>query len=153
MTTHIQKILVPIDFTPGSADAVPHALSVARAFGAHVTLLHVFQIPAIGLPDGTIIGGWPETAARIVSGVEERLETMKGNLAHTGVQLDARSAEGDPADQILQQAKEGHYDLIVVGTHGRTGLSRAVMGSVAEQVVRRSSCPVLTVRRTEPAAS
>jgi nucleotide-binding universal stress UspA family protein len=139
----IQTILHPTDFSERSGYAFQLACSLARDRGARLIVLHVMPVPL----------------------VEEKRgyrEEMAGELNRIGVpdpkvQVERRLEEGDPATQILRIAQETGCDLLVLGTHGRTGLSRLVMGSVAEQVVRGAHCPVLTVKApfpvTERAAS
>jgi nucleotide-binding universal stress UspA family protein len=128
----IQTILHPTDFSERSGFAFQLACSLARDRGARLIVLHVMPIPLVQ---------------------EKRLyrEEMEGELKRLGapdasVRMEHRLQEGDPATQILQVAQETGCDLIAIGTHGRTGLDRLLMGSVAEQVVRRTSCPVLTVK-------
>ena len=147
MPPSIRNILVPTDFSPGSDAALPYAYSLAEPFGARVVLFHAYVVPAYALPDGGVLAAWPETAAKIVEAVEDRLTAAKSNHPPPiGVSLEHASAEGPAADAIMKLAEEDEFDLIVMGTHGRTGIRRALLGSVAEQVVRRAPCPVVTVR-------
>jgi nucleotide-binding universal stress UspA family protein len=132
----IQTILHPTDFSERSGYAFQLACSLARDRGARLIVLHVMPVPLVQ---------------------EKRLyrEEMAGELNRIAspdpkVPVECRLEEGDAATQILQVAQETGCDLIVLGTHGRTGLGRLLMGSVAEQVLRRASCPVLTVRAPFP---
>jgi nucleotide-binding universal stress UspA family protein len=141
-----RKFLVPTDFSEGSRAALAMALELARPLGASLTLVHVYQIPFYPLPDGGAIIAPPETAAAIVGQAEAELrrtarEAQRGN----DLVIDARTVEGVPFSQIVRLAEEGRYDLVVMGTHGRTGLGHLLLGSVAEKVVRASHIPVLTV--------
>src|SRR5262249_12163359 len=108
--------------------------------------LHVLTRPVIGYGEGVI----PPDTEVIREEAKEQLDRLA--IPGGGVVADRRLAEGDPANVILHIARETHADLIVMGTHGRTGLSRLLMGSVAEQLVRRASSPVLTVTSPFPAA-
>jgi nucleotide-binding universal stress UspA family protein len=132
----IHTILHPTDFSARSGYALQLALSLARDHGARLVVLHVMPVPLVQ---------------------EKRLyrEEMAGELNRLGapdaqVRMEHRLEEGDAITQILRVARETGCDLIVMGTHGRTGLGRLLMGSVAEQVVRQASCPVLTVRAPFP---
>jgi universal stress protein A len=141
----LKKILVPTDFSPGAAAATEHALSLAHAFGGTVTLFHVYALPTYVFPDGSTFVAGPDVAAKIERDVLDTLATAARNAERqSGVPVLTRSVIGAPYDEIIAAAKE--YDLIVMGTHGRTGLKHLLLGSVAEKVVRHASCPVLTVR-------
>jgi nucleotide-binding universal stress UspA family protein len=141
----MQKILVPTDFSPGAAVAVDQALTMAQAFGASVTLFHVYSLPTYVFPDGSTFLAGPEVTARIESDVEDALSKAAQDAERrSGVPVLKRSQIGAPYDEIVRAAAE--YDLVVMGTHGRTGLRHLFLGSVAEKVVRHATCPVLTVR-------
>jgi nucleotide-binding universal stress UspA family protein len=136
----IKHILVPVDFSPASERSLEKALQLARAFDARITLLHVWSLPAVAYAEGL---AWPiddlQQAAR---------EALAGLLARTvKVHPDTDSVllEGNEWRQILETVKSRGCDLVVMGTHGRRGLPRLLLGSVAERVVRLSSVPVLTV--------
>ena len=143
----IKKILVPTDFSVGAQDAVDYAIEVARRLDAQVTLLHCYQVPVYLLPDGSLIGN-PATTSDIIRAATDALAAAKSALA-VRMSVDTILTKGPPYAQIVDTARDGNYDLIVMGTHGRTGQRHALLGSVAERVVRLASCPVLTVR--EPA--
>jgi nucleotide-binding universal stress UspA family protein len=154
MSTTFRKILVPIDFSDGSDAAIPYAFALANPFGAEVTLFHAYIVPATTFPDGTVLAAWPESAARIIGAVEEKLTAARRAFAAPDrVRVVSCASEGPAADEILRMAREGGFDLVVMGTHGRTGLKRALLGSVAENVVRRAPCPVLTVRQPTEASA
>jgi nucleotide-binding universal stress UspA family protein len=135
----IRRILHPTDFTERSENAFRLACALARDHGASLLVLHV-QAPVAIYGDGLMTAPLP--------GYTEGLRTqLMGVRAYDPrVTLEHKLVEGDPAGEILQVARETGCDLIVMGTHGRTGLRRMLMGSVAEEVVRKSSCPVLTVK-------
>lgn len=149
----IRSILVPTDFSTGAAAAAEAAYELARGLGARVTLLHVYQLPAYVFPDGSAYLTPPETAAAIARTVDEQLRALLAEAERAGVAASVQSAPGFAADEILRIARDGDYDLIVMGTHGRTGVKRLVFGSIAEQVTRHADRPVLTVRATRPAAA
>jgi len=132
----IQTILHPTDFSERSGYAFQLACSLARDCGARLIVLHAMPVPLVQEKRGY-------------------REEMSGELNRLGtpdaqVRVEHRLEEGDPATQILQVAQETGCDPIAMGSHGRTGLDRFLMGSVAEQVVRRASCPVLTVKAPFP---
>jgi nucleotide-binding universal stress UspA family protein len=139
----IRTILHPTDFSERSEHAFHLACSLARDHGARVVLLHVVSIPVVAY-EGVVL---PPPIEEATEDAKRRLSQMKP----AGIPVEHRVAEGDAAEMILRVAEEVHADLIVMGTHGRTGLSRLLMGSVAEQVVRRAPCPVLTMKAPFPA--
>jgi nucleotide-binding universal stress UspA family protein len=138
----IENILVPTDFSPCSEQALDYALELAEKLGANVQLLHVIGIPSYGVPElgvGITATMMDNLIADNQAALDELARTRKG-IGQTLVRA------GDARDVILQTAEELKADLIVMGTHGRRGLSRALLGSVAEMIVRTSPVPVLTVR-------
>jgi nucleotide-binding universal stress UspA family protein len=139
----IRTILHPTDFSERSEHAFHLACSLARDHGARVVLLHVVSIP-VAAYEGVVL---PPPIEEATEDAKRRLSQMEP----AGIPVEHRVAEGDAAEMILRVAEEVHADLIVMGTHGRTGLSRLLMGSVAEQVVRRAPCPVLTTKSPFPA--
>jgi glycine betaine transporter len=140
-----KNILVPTDLSEGSEEALDYACELAAKFGATVHLLHVIGIPTLGVPEL----GVALTSTVIDSMVRENQEALdalaesKRRIATIGQTL---LRTGDARDLINQTAKDVFADLIVMGTHGRRGVSRALLGSVTETVVRTAPCPVLTVR-------
>ena len=134
----IQTILHPTDFSSHSRCAFQLACSLAKDHGARLIVLHVVA-PPVAYGEG-MVSMEPEDW--------ERLQVMLHELRPPDpqVRVEHRLADGDPARQILGTAQESKCDLIVMGTHGRTGLTRLLMGSVAEQVVRKAGCPVLTIK-------
>jgi universal stress protein A len=140
-----KHILVPTDLSEGAEEALDYACELARPFGATVHLLHVIGIPTLGVPElgvaltSTVI----DSLVRDNQIALEQLADRKRAQATFG-QILLRT--GDARDLINQTAKELGADLIVMGTHGRRGISRALLGSVTETVVRTAPCPVLTVR-------
>jgi nucleotide-binding universal stress UspA family protein len=139
----IQRILVPVDFSDCSMEAWEYALQVAKQFQATVTLLHVIEPVSYGL-DFTLSHSKDERKMR--ERLETRLLDMAGLLKSQGVRGRHVLRGGTPSDSILECVRQERSDLIVMGTHGRRGVSHFVSGSVAEAVLRRAECPVLTVK-------
>lgn len=145
MAFTIRSILSPVDFGAGSDHALETALDLAKAVGATVQLLHVYQIPVYGFPDGAFLAG-PEIAARLSDAAQKGLDGVVQRIAARGVKVEGHLRQGNPPDEICAVATQLGVDLIVLGTHGRKGIAHALMGSVAERVVRTSNIPVLSVR-------
>lgn len=142
---HIRHILVPTDFSDGSNEAFETALALAADSGARVTLFHVHHVPASVFPD-VILPMAPELMHNLEHSVELVMEQLCLRGRAKGVDVERRTAFGTTHVEICNLAEKLDVDLIVIGTHGRGGLSHAILGSVAEKVVRRAPCPVLTVR-------
>lgn len=135
------KIIFPTDFSSLSDAALAHATSLARDTGAMLLIVHVEE-PAVAYGGGEMYYGLPEPS------VEAQLKMLHAVVpADPEVPFEHRLLTGAPADAIVQLAAEEYADLIVMATHGRTGLRRLLMGSVAEEVIRHAPCPVLTVRQ------
>jgi nucleotide-binding universal stress UspA family protein len=143
--TELRRILVPTDFTETSEHAIDWALGVASKVGAAVTVMHAYEIPIIGFPDGAIIAT-PDVAARIADASHAALDATVKRLAARGVPLESVLREGTAWEEINAVAESINADLIVIGTHGRRGLARALLGSVAENVIRTALRPVVTIR-------
>jgi nucleotide-binding universal stress UspA family protein len=150
-----KTILVPHDFSSCANHAAALARDVARAHGARLVLVHVTQLP-LGLDAETIVtpeGGPPVPARQFaLAGATEHLEDLAARIRKEGLEVATEILIGDTVDQIIDAARREDADLIVMGTHGRTGLGRLVVGSVAEKVVRQAPVPVLTLREPEQAA-
>jgi universal stress protein A len=145
----ITRILVPIDFSPSARAALEYATFLGGKFAADIEVLHVWEPPGYVGPDALAIlpgspgqPGWDQTRTEVQREIEQQL----ARAAARPKSLSVRIEPGEPSDTILRLARDGGVDLIVMGTHGRTGLSRLLIGSVAEAVLRRSTCPVLTLR-------
>jgi len=136
----IHTILHPTDFSERSRHAFGLACALTRDYGARLVLLHVNPTPIVGFGEGVI----PPEPDEVEAESRERLDRLQPPAAN--IRAERRIIEGDPAERILQVAREIDASLIVMGTHGRTGLGRLLMGSVAEQVSRRADCPVMTVK-------
>ncbi len=140
-----KRILVPVDFSPHSEEAIRYAVDVAQKYGATLTLTHVYQPIAYSVPDGLVFYT-PAQLGELLSELERQLEQMRVQAEKAGaLRVESKMLQGVPSDEVAALAKDGGYDLIVMGTHGRTGLRHALMGSVAERVLRSAPCPVLTV--------
>lgn len=133
-------IIFPTDFSTASDAALPHAEALARQANGSLLILHVEE-PPLAYGGGELYYGMPEPDSERIRGMLEAVRP--GDPA---VRFTHRLAMGDPAAEIVRTAEEEKATSIVLGTHGRTGLSRLLMGSVAEAVVRRAPCPVLVYR-------
>ncbi len=145
----LKQILLPTDGSACSQQALRYALALAQQFDAHVFALHVTHVrwdqPAgdAGIP---VVHKMQQEE---VADAERIRQEVADAAQAASVRCEIESVPGSPVDVILQMAKEKTVDLIVMGTHGRTGLQHAFLGSVAEKTVQRAPCPVLIVRQTE----
>lgn len=142
---HLRHILVPTDFSAASAEAFDTALDMAQATGARMTLFHVHHVPSTVFPD-VIMPLTPNLLRDVEHSADQVLQELCERAGALGVVADFRTSFGTTHSEICAVAEELDADLIVIGTHGRGGISHAVLGSVAEKVVRKAPCPVLTVR-------
>ncbi len=152
MTPDIKSILVPVDFSSNSARALDYAHALATRLGASLHLIHVCEVPALrtGSMDAYAIA-YSNWSQQLGDEAERQLLTLTPKL--TGVMVSTEVLFGNPARAIVTAAEARKPDLIVMGTHGHGALMHALMGNVAERVVRLASCPVLTVREPqEPVA-
>lgn len=144
----LRDILVPVDFEPTSYQALAHARDLARTFGARLHVLHILE-DAFALPAGTegSVSSFPRLRREVEDDARGRLdELLTDQDRQAGANAVALIAPS-PSVAIVGYATEIRADLIVMGTHGRTGKPLGVIGSVAEHVVRTAECPVLTVRQ------
>jgi nucleotide-binding universal stress UspA family protein len=139
----IRRILCPVDFSPSSERALDFAVDLAKALGAELDLLHVYQLPVYALPDGAMMAG-PEFTTRVTTESQRALTELCESRA-SGVTTKTHLIEGIPYREIVRMGEDLGAGLIVVGTHGRTGLRHLLLGSVAERVVRSAKVPVITV--------
>ena len=143
----LNRILVPTDFSDYSRAALEYGGEFAERFGAELHLVHVLQdlvglVPEPGLafpPPGDYM-------LELQRSAEQALAGLPGAAAPEGVKVERVVRHGPPFLEIIRYAREAEIDLIVMGTHGRSGLAHMLLGSVAEKVVRKAPCPVLTVR-------
>lgn len=143
-----KTILVPHDFGTGSDHALAYAVDLAKALGAELVVMHAYEFPMIGFPDGTLVAT-PELASRVLEGANVGLAKAVAAHSDAGHPLRSMVKQGPTWQTILETATEVGAGMIVMGTHGRHGLPRALLGSVAEKVVRTAHCPVLTVHSTD----
>ena len=143
MSLSLKNILVPTDFSEHASDSIVYAIEMAQKFEASLTFLHVLQDavalfpePGVAFPaSGTYIQGLQDAA-------ESGLKQLRVSIPE-GIPVSTEIRNGTPFVEIIRFAREKPYDLIVIATHGRSGLAHVLMGSVAEKVVRKSPCPVL----------
>jgi len=148
MTLAIRKVVVGTDFSEASEHALESAVSLAKRLGATVEVVHAYALPAFSLPiEGAVMTG-PAYAAELSDKLGQQLTELVSRHRASGVPLAGHLRVGAPDKELLAFAAECGANLIVVGTHGRTGPAHLLMGSVAERVVRHSALPVLTVRAT-----
>jgi nucleotide-binding universal stress UspA family protein len=140
----LRRILVATDFTETSNRALDWAIELAAPLGASLTVMHAYEIPIVGFPDGALIAT-ADIAARISDAARAALEGTVEQRRGRGVPLEAVLREGVAWEEINSVADEKDADLIVIGTHGRRGLARALLGSVAENVIRTARRPVTTI--------
>ncbi len=139
------KVLCPIDFSEPARAAMKVAVEICAHFGAELTLFHAYELPGYTLPEGSVVAS-PKMLEELSDLAATHLAEWRKLAEQMGsARVKTEKGIGEPALEIVEFARQGGYDLIVVGTHGRTGLRHAILGSVAERVVRRAACPVLTV--------
>lgn len=139
-----ERILVAVDFSDVSERALGHALELASTLSAALTVVHAYQIPVYDFPDGTIVPT-AEHASAIADAAQRHMDAMIARYRDRGVALEAVLRQGSPADEILAVATQCKADLIVIGTHGRGALGRALHGDVALHVIRNATQPVMTL--------
>lgn len=163
MKIEIRKILCPVDFSETSAHATRYGVALADTFAAELVLLHVEEVPDLALADYYAMSadGFGLVASPAARGLAEQTDREKNALqgdldkavAALGkdhrCRISTRLRRGKGFLEIILAAKEENVDMIVIGTHGRTGLAHVLMGSTAEKVVRMAPCPVLTVKHPE----
>ena len=145
-----KTLLVPHDFSSGAGRAATLAHDLAKIHGGRLVILHVAELPPLLGAGAAIVpeqGGTPIAVADYaVQSAGDRLAELQRELRHDGVEVSFEAVIGHPAAEINTVAERLGADVIVMGTHGRTGLVRALLGSVAAKVVRHSKIPVVTVR-------
>lgn len=143
-TTIIRRIVVPIDLSTCSLDALEYAVQFAKPFGAAITILHAMEPVAYGL-DFSLSHAkeWKEQRDYL----EKRLSVLSACVTAHGIQTDHMLKPGLPADSIAAYVTQQGFDLMIMGTHGRRGISHVLLGSIAGAMLRHAPCPVLTVRQ------
>jgi nucleotide-binding universal stress UspA family protein len=137
-----KTIVFPTDFSTASDAALEHAATLAKSMGATLLIVHVEE-PPLAYGGGELYYGIPEPDSERILKMLEDVKPKDPSVPFTH-----RLSMGDPAGEIVRIATDEGAELIVLGTHGRTGVTRLLMGSVAEVVVRRAPCPVLVYRET-----
>ena len=151
--SQIKSVLVPTDFSPGADIAMNYAIDLAAREKATIHLLHVIDADSFmtAYPDGLLFEP-PGVRDHLIDSAHTRLDNCVEKSQAAGVPVSVRVAVGRAAPLIAQEATARNADLIVMGTHGRSGFSHFLLGSVAERVLRLAQCPVLTVRETSRVA-
>lgn len=149
MAIQLKRILCPTDFSESSGHALTYAISFAEQYGATLYLLHVIEpltpVPGIDMAPMLTYEDRPNIMERIQELLEEAVPAnIKEKLT-----VKTLIARGAPFLEIIRTAQEEQIDLIVIATHGRTGLSHMLLGSTTEKVVRKAACPVLSVKHPE----
>ena len=145
------RLLVPVDLMEGSRAIVDYAVQLAQPLKAAVEVLHAWEPPQYVAPDLLVAApGWnPQSVEKTaLDAARKALESFVGTL-QASVPVTQKLELGEPASAILRAAESGGADLIVMGTHGRRGLPRLLLGSVAQKVIARAHCPVLTLHVPE----
>lgn len=144
----IERILVPVDFSDPSRQALGYAAFLAHNFRAKLDVLHVWRISEY-TGDDMVLLTRSEPELTLSTSLRAQADKLLSDFLVDVPYNERLLVEGEPAAAITEVAREGNYDLVVMGTHGRTGLSHALVGSVAEKVVRMAPCPVTTFRPRE----
>jgi nucleotide-binding universal stress UspA family protein len=147
----IHSILLPTDFSECANYALGYAASLARTFGASIICVHVIEpmVPAVGYSGMTEPLPIADIADQLENSAERELPKLGSREEFAGLQVEEVIAHGEAAAEIVRVAKDRNVDLIVISSHGRTGLGRILFGSTAEAVVRHASCPVLVVKPSQ----
>ena len=145
MEIQVRRILVPIDFSEHAASVLDWAVHLAKTHSATLVLLHAYHLPVeFQQLEGAYLPAdfWTNVKQEAVSALAEHAERLR----RLGIQVEEVTREGYPATVIEEEAVEQRADMIVIGSRGLTGLKRLLLGSVAERVVQKAACPVLTVK-------
>lgn len=147
----IRSILLPTDFSDCGNYALRYASSLARTFGASIICVHVIEpmVPTVGYSGMTEPLPIADITDQLEDSAERELPKLAGCDECAGLQVEEVIVHGEASSEIVRVAKERNVDLIVVSSHGRTGLGRMLFGSTAEAVVRHASCPVLVVKPSQ----
>jgi nucleotide-binding universal stress UspA family protein len=146
----LRRILVPTDFSKFSKNALTYAVAFAEKFGAELYLLHVVQDLALFVPEAiTVAPPLAPPVEQFIEAARTALDRVMKDCCPPSILVHPEVVEGTPFHEIINAARDKDVDLIVMGTHGHAGLAHVLLGSVAEKVVRKAPCPVLTVRHPE----
>jgi nucleotide-binding universal stress UspA family protein len=143
----IKRILVPTDFSEFSQVALNYGVAFADQFGAAVSLLHVVEPP----PSGALLSyaSLDDLTKSLLARAQQQMEELHASWSEYNFPVSQIVVEGYPFMEIIRHARENESDMIIMGTHGRGMVKHALLGSVAEKIVRKAPCPVLTVRHPE----
>lgn len=149
----LHKILIAVDDSPYSDKAASYGFSLAKKMGSEIALVHVDEIP-VSVPYSTdpMLNEPAIMVPEIMTIQEEASELLMKRLAKAAgrdLKLHTFKKIGNPKEEILSTADEWHADMIILGTHGRTGLDHFISGSLAESIVRKATCPVLIIPNTK----
>lgn len=149
MSIKLKRILCPTDFSESSEHALKYAVSFAQQYGAIIYLLHVIEplTPVPGVDMGPALAY--EDRPNLLDRVQELLDEAIPEEVRREVEIKPLISRGAPFLEIIRTAREENIDLIVIATHGRSGLSHMLLGSTTEKVVRKAPCPVLSVKNPE----
>ena len=146
---HITRILVPTDFSDSAKEAIRAAMDLAQRYEASIKLIHVFQPIAMALPEGVMVYG-PTLYGDVTAKLGQHLEEIKAAIEKQGFsRIEHSLVHGIPHVEIARIVREEDFHLVIMGSHGRSGLAHALLGSVAEKVVRKAPCPVLVVKTAQ----
>lgn len=145
-----RRILAATDFSAGSDEALTHAIALAKQSNAELEIVYVMELGVEEFPFGLTAYG--SNLAGLLAHIDRQLEDRAARAQKEGVTCHTKTLEGSASTEVIQRARDTGAELVVVGTHGRTGLAHILLGSVAEKIVRRSTCPVLTVPYSKKAA-
>lgn len=145
MAIDVRRILVPLDFSDAVDPIMDWAIHLAEEHGSQLVLLHVYHLPVeFQQIEGAYLPA--DFWANVKQEADEQLRALAQRATANGVEVEQHVREGYPATIIVEEATELGADLVVIGTHGHTGLKHLLLGSIAERVVQKAPCPVLTVR-------
>jgi nucleotide-binding universal stress UspA family protein len=144
--TKTKRILVATDLTPASLPAFHEALRIAEENGAELVLTHAYQLPNLGQPVALAGDAYDQMDRQLRRGAESKIEKLLEEARRRNVAARHLVIFGDPYEAIARAAAKEAVDLVIMGTHGRRGVARFFLGSVASRVISTSPCPVLTVR-------
>ena len=142
----LKRVLVPIDFSKSSDRALRYGQQLCEKFGADLHLMHVLEVHLGATPQFGMGLALPQRTEESETQVIEMLSKLPAGNVPAEINIVRSAAHGSPVSEIVKYADANEIDVIVIGTHGRTGLGHVLMGSVAENVVRHATCPVLVVR-------
>lgn len=145
VTIEIRRILVPVDFSEHGPALIEWATHLAQEHASEIVLLHAYHLPVeFQQLEGAYLP--PDFWSSVKSGAESQLATLAETVSKAGVPVQTAACEGYAATVIVEEAARREADLIVIGTHGLSGLKHLLLGSTAERVVQKAPCPVLTVK-------